>query len=138
MVSALLLVLGSGCRTQIGYEPFPYSTHGEALDVIERTLRGQHGHFAPVEVEVTEAHLAILRNKTNIWSGTTALHPTVVAYASIGEITLAKHRRWFAVTLWRVNHTALLRIYAPTLQSAQRFADAIETFRRFAALSVFN
>jgi hypothetical protein len=135
LVATLLVVAGSSCRTSVSYEPRALTSSAEAVEVIRQTLETQHAQYAPIEVEVSEVKLSMLRNKSNPLLGTSGLNRTVIPFSSIGEVTLSRKNRWFAVTLAAVNGFVLLHVYTPDAQSAQRFMDAIETLRRLASPS---
>ena len=130
LVATLLLVSGSSCRTSVSYEPRTLASSAEAIEVIRQTLETQHAQYAPIEVEVSETELSMLRNKSNPLLGTSILNRTVIRFSIIGEVSLSEKNRWFAVTLAGVNGVALLHVYTPDAQSAQRFMDAVETLRR--------
>ena len=129
----LLLVAGSSCRWSISYKPRSLASSAEAIEVIRQTLEEQHAQYAPIEVEVSETQLSMLRTTSNPLFGKSSLNRRVIRFSIIAEVTLSKKGRWFAVTLAGVNGGTLLHVYTPDTQSAQRFMDAIETLQRLAS-----
>ena len=134
VLAATLLLLASSCfiRTSIRYSPRALDTSAEAMHVIYEILEGQHGQFAPIELEVTEEKLSILRTRSNPLLGTSGVHRTVIRYSTIGEVSLSRKNRWSAVTLAAENGIPLLHVYTSDAESGERFMDAIETMRRLA------
>ena len=133
LAAGLLLVLESSCRTSISYEPRALASSAEAIDVIRQTLEAQHAQYAPTKVEVSETELSILRNESSHLLLTSGVRRTVIRFSTIAEVSLSNKRRWFAVTLARLNGEPFLHVYTPDALSAQRFMDAIETLQRDAS-----
>lgn len=134
VLTTIVLVLTSGCfiRTSVRYEPEPLPTSEEAMQVIQRTLEGQHGKYAPIEVTVTEEKISLLRTSSGpLWGSSMAR--TTIRYTAIGEVSLSRKSGWYATTLVATNGATLLHIYTADLSSAEEFMDAIATMRRISS-----
>jgi hypothetical protein len=102
----------------------------KARKIIYETLEQQPGWAAPLELEVTDEKMRLVRTRSSFMTGTSGLLPTVIYYANIADVLLSEKRGQFMVSLLGANRVALLYVYTNDQASAERFIDAVETLRR--------
>lgn len=113
------------------YQPALMSSSSAAVRVIYDTLETQPGNHAPIEVEVNEEKMALLRARRGFFSSGTTIR-TVVRYDMLGEVRLQKKKQYFVSTLFAPTGVKLLHVYMVDERTAQRFMDAVATLRAIA------
>lgn len=127
----LLFICGCFIRMPVRYSPHPLDAPAEAVEVIRQTLEEQHAPYAPIELEVDEEKITLLRGVYRPFPARSGgIHRTTIRYSTVKRVSLSKKNRWYAVTLSAETGVALLHVYTANVESAQRFMDAIETLRR--------
>ena len=127
-------LIALGCRTYLDYSGQPLTSVAEAREFIVHVLESQHGDYAPIEVEVTEEKLRVLRQRLQTFGPIpSVIGPTVIYFADIGVPRLSKKSGWFAITILAPNGHVWMHVYTADLKTAERFIDALVTMKRAAA-----